>query len=72
MRPSGYYAVYDLGRVTAVVRGYRAARALSPQRSYTRHRSRLDAEEHAAWWNRRRELEEHAAAARRYDTNSRT
>ena len=72
MRPSGYYAVYDFGRVVAVVKGYREARRLSPHRGYTRYLTRVAAEEHAAWWNHRRDLEEAAAAAKRYNTSTRT
>jgi hypothetical protein len=47
----GFYAVFDLGKVIAIVEGAAEARRLSPHRAYKRFASRLAAEEFAAWWN---------------------
>lgn len=51
MRPPRFYAIFDLGRVTAVIKGSRAARAASPHRGYKSFAQELEAEEFAAWWN---------------------
>jgi hypothetical protein len=51
MRPRGYYTVFADGRVIAICHGYREARQLTKCRAYKRFRTRLLAEEFAAWWN---------------------
>ena len=49
-RPRGFYAVYQMGFVTHIVRGHLKARAIN-NRSYKRFTTAEAAEEHAAWWN---------------------
>ncbi len=51
MRPRGFYAVFDHGKVTTIAHGFQRARALSPHRAYARFRTREDAEIFSAWWN---------------------
>lgn len=53
MRPQGVYVVFQEGRATHIVRGYREARRLSPHRAYKRFppRHQTEAEEYAAWFN---------------------
>lgn len=51
VRPRGFYAVFREGRVIKITHGHADARRLSPERSYVRFRTRLAAEEHAAWWH---------------------
>lgn len=64
MRPRAYYAVFNDGRVTAIIKGAMEARKLSPHRAYKPFKTRLDAEEYAAWHNhdqQQREAAERAA-----------
>lgn len=51
MRPLSYYAIFEMGAVTAIATGAVQARALSPHRGYRPFRTRLEAEEFAMWWN---------------------
>lgn len=51
MRPSRYYAIFDMGTVTHIAHGYREARKASPHRGYKPFRTEHEAEEFAAWWN---------------------
>ena len=50
MRPRGYFAVFVRPGYIAVCHGYHEARRLSPCRSYKSFKTRLAAEEYAAWW----------------------
>lgn len=50
MRPAGYYVVFLATlEAIAVCHGYHQARRLSPQRAYTRHETKLAAQEAASW-----------------------
>lgn len=51
MRPRAFYAVYNDGRVTAIIKGAMEARKLSPHRAYKPFPTKTAAEEYAAWWN---------------------
>lgn len=65
MRPRGFFACYDELSVFAVVEGYdNARRACGGRRTYRTFRTRLDAEEWAAWFDYQREA---ARAARRVE-----
>lgn len=75
MRPRAYYAVYNDGRVTAIIKGAMEARKLSPHRAYRPFKSQLDAEEYAAWFNhdqQQREAASHAAIRARIAAKSST
>lgn len=51
MKPKKYYAVFCDGRVIHICLGAEEARRITPHRAYRSFRSRLEAEEFAAWWN---------------------
>ena len=50
MRPQGFYVVWTAAFALALCQGYQTARQLSPQRSYVRFHTRVQAEEFAMWW----------------------
>lgn len=63
MRPRAYYAVFNDGRVTDIIKGAMAARKLSPHRAYKPFLSQLEAEEYSAWWNYHQAAREAAVEA---------
>jgi hypothetical protein len=63
MRPRAYYAVFNDGRVTAVIKGAMEARKLSPHRGYKAFKSQLAAEEFAAWFNHEQQQRDAAVHA---------
>jgi hypothetical protein len=49
MNVKKYCAVFEDGQIRQIVKGVDKARRISP--GYRKFRTRLDAEEFAAWWN---------------------